>query len=79
MKSIEVPPRMATVLDEEEAPMSDHRTREYAMISTFPPTQCGIATFAAALSGGSTTSVMTLASCASAARTTRVERSSSRS
>ena len=37
---------------EEEMPMSDHHQSTYAMISTFPPTQCGIATFAAALSGG---------------------------
>ncbi len=37
---------------EEAMPMSDHRLSNYAMISTFPPTQCGIATFAAALSGG---------------------------
>jgi glycosyltransferase involved in cell wall biosynthesis len=35
-----------------ETTVSDHHTRDYAMISTFPPTQCGIATFAAALSGG---------------------------
>ena len=37
---------------EEETPMKDHTTRSYAMVSTYPPTQCGIATFAAALSGG---------------------------
>jgi len=36
----------------EDKPISDHRTRTYAMVSTYPPTQCGIATFAAALSGG---------------------------
>jgi len=36
----------------EDKPMSDHQTRTYAMVSTYPPTQCGIATFAAALSGG---------------------------
>lgn len=36
----------------EEVPVPEHRTRDYAMISTFPPTQCGIATFADALSGG---------------------------
>jgi glycosyltransferase involved in cell wall biosynthesis len=36
----------------EEKPMIDHKTRTYAMVSTYPPTQCGIATFAAALSGG---------------------------
>jgi glycosyltransferase involved in cell wall biosynthesis len=36
----------------EEKPMNDHQTRTYAMVSTYPPTQCGIATFAAALSGG---------------------------
>jgi glycosyltransferase involved in cell wall biosynthesis len=33
-------------------PVNEHRTRTYAMVSTYPPTQCGIATFAAALSGG---------------------------
>ncbi len=36
----------------EDKPISDHQTRTYAMVSTYPPTQCGIATFAAALSGG---------------------------
>jgi glycosyltransferase involved in cell wall biosynthesis len=36
----------------EDKPMNDHQTRTYAMVSTYPPTQCGIATFAAALSGG---------------------------
>jgi len=36
----------------EDRPISDHQTRTYAMVSTYPPTQCGIATFAAALSGG---------------------------
>jgi polysaccharide biosynthesis protein PslF len=36
----------------EEKPIDDHVTRTYAMVSTYPPTQCGIATFAAALSGG---------------------------
>jgi polysaccharide biosynthesis protein PslF len=36
----------------ENKPISDHQTRTYAMVSTYPPTQCGIATFAAALSGG---------------------------
>lgn len=36
----------------EEIPVNDHERRAYAMISTYPPTQCGIATFAAALSGG---------------------------
>jgi glycosyltransferase involved in cell wall biosynthesis len=36
----------------EETPINDHQTRTYAMVSTYPPTQCGIATFAAALSGG---------------------------
>jgi glycosyltransferase involved in cell wall biosynthesis len=36
----------------EETPVNDHVTRSYAMVSTYPPTQCGIATFAAALSGG---------------------------
>ena len=36
----------------EELPVNDHERRTYAMISTYPPTQCGIATFAAALSGG---------------------------
>src|SRR5271155_4452665 len=36
----------------EDTPITDHQTRRYAMISTYPPTQCGIATFAAALSGG---------------------------
>jgi len=36
----------------EEQPVTDHRTRTYAMVSTYPPTQCGIATFAAALAGG---------------------------
>jgi polysaccharide biosynthesis protein PslF len=36
----------------EDKPMTDHQARRYAMISTYPPTQCGIATFAAALSGG---------------------------
>ena len=37
---------------EDESTMTDHVTRSYAMVSTYPPTQCGIATFAAALSGG---------------------------
>lgn len=36
----------------EVMPVNDHERRTYAMISTYPPTQCGIATFAAALSGG---------------------------
>jgi glycosyltransferase involved in cell wall biosynthesis len=36
----------------EGQPINDHQTRTYAMVSTYPPTQCGIATFAAALSGG---------------------------
>lgn len=36
----------------EDRSVSDHMTRTYAMVSTYPPTQCGIATFAAALSGG---------------------------
>jgi glycosyltransferase involved in cell wall biosynthesis len=36
----------------EDIPVNDHERRIYAMISTYPPTQCGIATFAAALSGG---------------------------
>ncbi len=33
-------------------PVADRPHRKYAMVSTFPPTACGIATFAAALSGG---------------------------
>ena len=45
-----IPPRRPRVFD--ETPMNDHQTRTYAMVSTYPPTQCGIATFAAALSGG---------------------------
>jgi glycosyltransferase involved in cell wall biosynthesis len=36
----------------EDNPVTDHQTRTFAMVSTYPPTQCGIATFAAALSGG---------------------------
>ena len=32
--------------------MSEVKSRKYAMISTYPPTPCGIATFAAALSDG---------------------------
>ena len=45
-----IPVRRSCVF--EDKPISDHRTRTYAMVSTYPPTQCGIATFAAALSGG---------------------------
>jgi glycosyltransferase involved in cell wall biosynthesis len=45
-----IPARRSCVF--EDKPISDHRTRSYAMVSTYPPTQCGIATFAAALSGG---------------------------
>ena len=33
-------------------PVADRPNRKYAIVSTFPPTPCGIATFAAALSGG---------------------------
>lgn len=32
--------------------VADRPNRKYAIVSTFPPTPCGIATFAAALSGG---------------------------
>jgi glycosyltransferase involved in cell wall biosynthesis len=45
-----IPVRRSCVF--EDKPISDHQTRTYAMVSTYPPTQCGIATFAAALSGG---------------------------
>ena len=45
-----IPVRRSCVF--EDKPISDHRTRTYAMVSTYPPTQCGIATLAAALSGG---------------------------
>ena len=33
-------------------PAADRPPRKFAVVSTFPPTACGIATFAAALSGG---------------------------
>ena len=34
------------------SPAADRPSRKFAVVSTFPPTACGIATFAAALSGG---------------------------
>ena len=54
MRSSTVPARRLVTLEVAVSPLSvaDRPNRKYAIVSTFPPTPCGIATFAAALSGG---------------------------